>query len=149
MWQRFQQHLCNIPSLGLTLDVSRMRFDDRFLDKMAEPIERAFEAMDSLERGAIANPDENRMVGHYWLRAPDLAPSPEIAKEIRKTVADVKAFAAGVHRRRHSATHFTAVYARPFHRHRRLGPGPDVRRRCARQADRRPHANRLYRQYRP
>jgi glucose-6-phosphate isomerase len=37
------------------------------------------------------------MVGHYWLRNPDLAPTPEIAAEIRKTVADVKAFAAAVH----------------------------------------------------
>ncbi len=51
MWQRFQQHLCQVPSLGLTLDVSRMRFDDGFLDRMAAPIERAFEAMDALERG--------------------------------------------------------------------------------------------------
>src|SRR5262249_32256239 len=82
---------------GLTLDISRMRFEDGFLDRMAAPLQRAFEAMDALERGAIANPDENRRVGHYWLRAPGLAPSPEIAGEIRKTVADVKAFAAAVH----------------------------------------------------
>ena len=97
LWNRFQQHLCRIPALGLTLDVSRMQFDDGFLDRMAAPLERSFEAMDALERGAIANPDENRMVGHYWLRAPELAPSPEIAAEIRKTVAEVKAFAAAVH----------------------------------------------------
>ena len=86
-----------MSSLGLTLDVSRMRFEDHFLEKMAEPLERAYEAMDSLEKGAIANPDENRMVGHYWLRAPELAPSPDIAAEIRKTVADVQSFAAGIH----------------------------------------------------
>jgi len=95
-WQRFQQYLCHVPALGLTLDVSRMRFEEDFLDRMRPPIERAFEAMDALERGAIANPDEKRMVGHYWLRAPDLAPTPAIAAEIRKTGADVKAFAAGV-----------------------------------------------------
>jgi glucose-6-phosphate isomerase len=97
MWKRFQQHLCSVPALGLTLDVSRMRFSEEFLVRMAEPLERAFDAMQALERGAIANPDENRMVGHYWLRAPDLAPNAEIAAEIRKTVADVKAFAEGVH----------------------------------------------------
>jgi hypothetical protein len=28
---------------GLTLDVSRMRFDDGFLDRMAQPMQRAFE----------------------------------------------------------------------------------------------------------
>src|SRR5437870_9458 len=97
LWKRFQHYLCQVPALGLALDVSRMRFEDGFLERMAAPLRRAFEAMDALERGAIANPDEKRMVGHYWLRAPDLAPSPKIAGEIRKTVADVKAFAAAVH----------------------------------------------------
>src|SRR6266851_3722112 len=96
-WKRFQQHLCQVPSLGLTLDVSRMRFEDGFLDQMAAPVQRAFEAMDALERGAIANPDEKRMVGHYWLRAPDQAPSPAIAAEIRNTLAEVKRFAGAVH----------------------------------------------------
>src|SRR5919201_2301863 len=97
LWKRYQQYLGRVPALGLTLDVSRMRFEDGFLDRMAAPMQRAFEAMDALERGAIANPDENRRVGHYWLRAPGLAPSPEMAGEIRKAVADVKAFAAAVH----------------------------------------------------
>lgn len=97
LWKRFQQHQCRIPALGMALDVSRMRFDDGFLDRMAGPMQMAFGAMDALEHGAIANPDENRMVGHYWLRTPDLAPTPEIAAEIRKAVADVKSFAAAVH----------------------------------------------------
>jgi glucose-6-phosphate isomerase len=97
MWQRFQQSLCRVPGLGLTLDVSRMRFDESFLEQMAEPMVRAFEAMDALENGAIANPDEDRMVGHYWLRAPERAPWPEIAGEIRATIEDIHAFAAAVH----------------------------------------------------
>jgi glucose-6-phosphate isomerase len=97
LWQRYQRNLSRVPALGLTLDVSRMKFPDGFLDSMAAPMRQAFEAMDALERGAVANPDEKRMVGHYWLRAADRAPTPEIAAEIRKTVADVKAFAAGVH----------------------------------------------------
>ena len=97
LWERYQKNLCQVPGLGLTLDISRMRFDDGFFERMAEPLARAFESMDALERGAIANPDENRMVGHYWLRAPELAPNDEIAAQIRQTVVDVKAFAAGVH----------------------------------------------------
>jgi glucose-6-phosphate isomerase len=96
-WQRFQEFYCRVPALGLILDVSRIRFDREFLDRMSEPMEGAFRAMDALEQGSVANPDENRMVGHYWLRTPDLAPSPEITAEIRKTVADVKTFAASVH----------------------------------------------------
>src|SRR5262249_24996106 len=47
------------------------------------PIQSAFKAMDLLEAGAITNPDEARMIGHCWLGAPELAPTPEIAKEIR------------------------------------------------------------------
>jgi glucose-6-phosphate isomerase len=97
LWKRYRQNLSHIPALGLTLDASRMRFDDKFLQGMTPAMQRASDAMDALERGAIANPDEKRMVGHYWLRAPDLAPSPEIAAEIRKTVADIKKFAADVH----------------------------------------------------
>ena len=44
LWKRFQQHLCQVPALGLTLDASRMRFEDGFLDQMAAPMQRAFEA---------------------------------------------------------------------------------------------------------
>src|SRR5262245_60033931 len=97
LWKRFQQHLCQVLEIGLTLDVSRMRFEDGFLERMTAPMQQAFEDMDALERGAIANPDEKRKVGHYWLRAPDLAPSPEIAAEIRNGVAEIKRFAAAVH----------------------------------------------------
>jgi glucose-6-phosphate isomerase len=82
----------------LTLDVSRMRFDAGFVDRMAPALTAAFTAMEALQKGAIANPDENRMVGHYWLRNPDLSPTPAIAVEIRESVADIKRFAADVHR---------------------------------------------------
>ncbi|MBX6313271.1 MAG: glucose-6-phosphate isomerase [Isosphaeraceae bacterium] len=97
LWNRYRRYLCRVPSLGLTLDISRMPFEDDFFDRMAPALEQAYAAMDALERGAIANPDENRMVGHYWLRAPQLAPTPEIAAEIQGTLEAVKAFAADVH----------------------------------------------------
>src|SRR2546429_2286665 len=97
LWQRFQKYYTEFPSLGLALDLSRMNFADDFLASMEAPIQKAFAAMDALERGAIANPDEKRMVGHYWLRAPDLAPSPVIAADIHNTLAEVKRFAGAVH----------------------------------------------------
>jgi glucose-6-phosphate isomerase len=53
--------------------------------------------MDALEKGAIANPDEKRMVGHYWLRAPELAPTKEIREAIEKTLSRVKGFASAIH----------------------------------------------------
>ncbi len=53
--------------------------------------------MEAIESGAIANPDENRMVGHYWLRAPELAPKREITRDIRKNLQAIKDFAKKVH----------------------------------------------------
>jgi glucose-6-phosphate isomerase len=97
LWKRFREYRSEVADLGLTLDVSRMGFADDFIERMSPALTAAFAGMEALEKGTIANPDENRMVGHYWLRNPDLVPTPEIAAEIRKTIADVKAFAAGVH----------------------------------------------------
>jgi glucose-6-phosphate isomerase len=96
LWQRHREHLCRVPALGLTLDVSRRRFDDEFLKGMEIPMQRAFAAMDALERGAIANPDQKRRVGHYWPRAPGLAPKPDLTAEIKRTIADIKKFVGDV-----------------------------------------------------
>lgn len=97
LWRRFQQHYREFPAAGLALDVSRMAFADDFLPRMAKPMQAALGAMRGLEAGAIANPDEGRMVGHYWLRNPALAPTPEIRTAIEGTLAGVKAFAADAH----------------------------------------------------
>ena len=77
-----------------------MNFGESFFAEMQPKMARAFSAMDDLEHGAIANPDENRMVGHYWLRAPQLAPNPEIRREIESALDQVRQFAASVHKDR-------------------------------------------------
>ena len=97
IWSRFKTHFYHNASLGVSLDVSRMPFPDEFLVKMAPRMEQAFADMAALEQGAIANPDEQRMVGHYWLRAPQLAPTPVLATEITSTLTAIKDFAAKVH----------------------------------------------------
>jgi glucose-6-phosphate isomerase len=114
LWNRYRQYLCSVDSLDLALDISRMNFDEGFLASMEPAVQRAFTEMDALERGAIANPDEQRMVGHYWLRAPQLAPSREIAQEITGTVESIQKFAADVHAGRikpPSSPRFTQVLA--------------------------------------
>jgi glucose-6-phosphate isomerase len=73
-----------------------MRFDDAFVESLRSKFEKAFADMAELEKGAIANPDENRMVGHYWLRNPDLAPTPELTQEIVQTLEQIEAFAEKV-----------------------------------------------------
>jgi len=97
LWERYQRLISHHPEIGLALDISRMNFQDNYFDSMRQPIAKAFAAMKQLEAGAIANPDENRMVGHYWLRNPSLAPTPDIRREIEQTLARIKAFAAKVH----------------------------------------------------
>jgi glucose-6-phosphate isomerase len=93
LWQRYQNWLYFHEGLGLYLDVSRMRFDDAFVESLQPKFDKAFADMAQLEKGAIANPDENRMVGHYWLRNPDLAPTPELTQEIVQTLEQIEAFA--------------------------------------------------------
>ena len=77
LWQRFQRYFLEYRELDFSLDISRMKFPDDLFEKMRPQIEHAFAAMRELEAGAIANPTENRMVGHYWLRNSALAPTPE------------------------------------------------------------------------
>src|ERR1700688_53280 len=91
-----------------------MHFDDAFLASMEPAMQKAFQEMDALESGAIANPDEKRMVGHYWLRNPQFAPTRDIAREIIGTLESIKKFAADVHAgkvRPHKAERFTQVLA--------------------------------------
>src|SRR5881394_4318045 len=97
LWQRFQRYLVEYRQLGFSLDISRMKFPDDLFEKMRSQIEHAFAAMRELEAGAIANPTEKRMVGHYWLRNPALAPTAEIRNEIEDTLNRVKKFAEDVH----------------------------------------------------
>jgi len=97
LWERFQKFYTEYPSIELSLDISRMNFPDDFFAKMEPRIQKAFAAMDALEKGAIANPDENRMVGHYWLRNSAIAPTPEIKCEIDLAIAQIHSFVDKVH----------------------------------------------------
>ncbi len=97
LFKRYQTYCIRNDEIGFCVDFSRMCFTDDYMDKMRLKIQRALKFMSQLEKGAIANPTENRMVGHYWLRNPDIAPDRSIAAEIQDTVNKVKQFAAKVH----------------------------------------------------
>lgn len=96
LWERYVHWLYEDKELGLSVDVSRIGFTDEFYDSMQPRFEHAFQAMAELEGGSIANPDEGRMVGHYWLRNSKLAPTPYLQNLIASTFEDVVAFAKGV-----------------------------------------------------
>ncbi|XP_024028805.1 glucose-6-phosphate isomerase 1, chloroplastic [Morus notabilis] len=96
LWLRYVDWLYQHKELGLFLDVSRVGFTDEFVAEMEPRFQAAFRAMEELEKGAIANPDEGRMVGHYWLRSPHLAPTSRLKSLIETTLDAVCDFAGDV-----------------------------------------------------
>ncbi len=96
-WQTYDSSLLRYPQFGFSLDLSLMDIGTEFYGRMTPKIEKAFADIAELEAGAIANPDEGRMVGHYWLRNPELAPTPELKQAITGPLAALKAFATKVH----------------------------------------------------
>ena len=97
LWQRYQDWLYYDENLELYLDISRISFDDALIKELEPKFTRAFDDIEALEGGAIANPDENRMVGHYWLRDPELAPNEELKQDIIDTNNNVVEFQKKVH----------------------------------------------------
>jgi glucose-6-phosphate isomerase len=59
---------------------------------MQPKIAQALQDMSALEAGSIANPDEQRMVGHYWLRNHALALNEGIYDELRENEQKRKDF---------------------------------------------------------
>jgi glucose-6-phosphate isomerase len=95
-WRSYQEWLCFIPGLEIAIDFSRMRLDSGQAERLGPSFEKAFHAMKNLEAGAIANPDEKRRVGHYWMRNPDLAPEPELRIDERD-IDRLEAFVKRIH----------------------------------------------------
>jgi glucose-6-phosphate isomerase len=96
LWERFKGLLWFDAGLGIWLDASRMALSTADLQALEPRAAAAFRAMAALEAGAIANRDEGRQVGHYWLRDPDLAPTPEARELIRGEVAHLEHFGQDV-----------------------------------------------------
>ncbi len=96
-WKEYNESLVRYDDLGFSLDLSLMDVDQSYEDGLEEKVAKAFEDMKALEAGAIANPDEDRMVGHYWLRNADLAPTAELKAAITEPLKALKRFAEQVH----------------------------------------------------
>jgi glucose-6-phosphate isomerase len=96
LWRRYRHYACATSAPEVFLDISRVRFPDELLERMSGRIAAALAAMEALERGGIANASEGRMVGHYWLRRPELAPSLHIRTSIERSIVGVLEFAAAV-----------------------------------------------------
>jgi glucose-6-phosphate isomerase len=97
LWQKYQDWLYYNPDLELYVDISRMGFTQDFVASIEPKFAKAFADMKALEAGAIANPDEQRMVGHYWLRYPEIAPTDELKAAINSTIDQIETFTQAIH----------------------------------------------------
>ncbi|KAK9069515.1 hypothetical protein SSX86_011419 [Deinandra increscens subsp. villosa] len=96
LWERYTEWLYQHKELGLYLDVSRMGFTQEFVEEMEPRFLKAFNDMKELEKGAISNPDEGRMVGHYWLRNPKLSPNSFLRLQIENTLEAICSFSQDI-----------------------------------------------------
>ena len=94
----YSDKLYTNETLNFFLDLNDADLTETSIIDLEPALKLALNEMQDLENGAIANPEENRTVGHYWLRNHTLAPSIEIHKQIEDTINSVKSFAATVHR---------------------------------------------------
>lgn len=97
LWNQFKERLIFDKESGFSLDTSRLRFDEQYLARLEPKMHEALNEMASLEAGAIANRDENRMVGHYWLRDVSRAPTEDLQKAITSTNERIRSFANSIH----------------------------------------------------
>ena len=95
-WQKFQKCYLENAKLDFSIDISKVNFKDNWLVKFNKTFAKAYIAMQKLEKGAIANPDEKRMVGHYWLRNSSLAPQKSLTSAINQTKTKIKKFTHSV-----------------------------------------------------
>ena len=91
----FDARILRDAATGLTLDLTDAPPLD--LAALGPALDGALRALTAIEAGAIANADEGRQVGHYWLRDPDRAPEPTITAAIRDVHARVAALDPGAH----------------------------------------------------
>jgi glucose-6-phosphate isomerase len=96
-FKQFSDCFAPAGATGLSLDWSRIPGLAEALPELRPKLDAALASMRDLEAGAIANPDENRMVGHYWLRAPEMAPSADLTEAIRTTIERIHQFANDIH----------------------------------------------------
>ena len=95
-WKRLCELLWFDDDLGIWLDISRMHVNAADLERLDPGFQKAFKAMEQLEAGAIANPDEQRQVGHYWLRKPELAPTAHEREHVAREVDQIEKFGRDV-----------------------------------------------------
>ena len=91
-WKKFSNYLWFNEELNIWIDISKINFNDEDFEAINQKFVNVFNALDELENGAIANIDENRQVGHYWLRNSSIAPNNILKNKIDNEISSIKEF---------------------------------------------------------
>jgi len=91
-WDKFCNYLWFDKKLNIWLDISKINFTSKEIKNLEDKFKDVFSSIKELENGAISNIDENRQVGHYWLRNPSISPSSKIREEISADINAISEF---------------------------------------------------------
>ncbi len=92
IWSRYCELQWFHKKLGMWLDISKMHINPSDLKSLESKFPQVYASMTLLENGAISNIDENRQVGHYWLRTPSIAPETHIKLKIEHETSKIIEF---------------------------------------------------------
>lgn len=95
-WNHYSRSLIRYANLGFSMDAARMGMEPDWMRSMEPANATAMQHIAAIEAGTIVNTDENRQVGHYWLRNPALAPTELIRTAIENDIAKIQKFVADV-----------------------------------------------------
>jgi len=91
-WEKFSKYLWFNDALNIWIDISKINFTEKEFEAINQKFVNVFKALDELENGSIANIDENRQVGHYWLRNSSIAPNEILKNKIDNEISSIKEF---------------------------------------------------------
>src|SRR5690348_11995160 len=96
-WERFDRYYLRYPDLHFSLDNSQIDFEENYLKGMNSRVERAFEAMQQLEKGVTGHGSEldRHAESEAWLvkelgsRKGKAATAGELAKAVQADAEDI------------------------------------------------------------
>jgi len=91
-WEKFSELLWFNNQLKIWLDISKVIYSNNQFKELEKVFQNVFDSIELLENGAKSNFDENRQVGHYWLRNSSIAPHKEIKDSIEDEISSIEEF---------------------------------------------------------
>ena len=95
-WDKYCNYLWFDKKINIWLDISKINFTSNQIASLEKKFINVFSSIKELEAGAISNLDEERQVGHYWLRNPSVAPNNHIKDEINNDISDIREFGENI-----------------------------------------------------